>query len=174
LLLCGEARNWSVKEVIGNSLVPVADSYAVAVALYKEYHCGADCCSNSRSIASNVDTVLTTTCKAMCCTHVPIVAAVAIKRDAIAVDTCNALHIRVHCRALQLEVGSDVPLEKTVGTGTSWKGRAQQIALLKAKLKAAQQQLAAGSAADYDCSVADDLTTASYFDNTTAGERTAL
>jgi hypothetical protein len=81
---------------------------------------------------------------------------------------CTATHL--HCRALQLEVGSDVPLEKTVGTGTSWKGRAQQIALLKAKLKAAQQLVAAaGSTPDYDCSVADDLTTASYFDHTTAG-----
>jgi hypothetical protein len=96
-------------------------------------------------------------------------AALLAKVNTVLTHTCNALHTCVLFRALQLEVGSDVPLEKTVGTGTSWKGRAQQIALLKAKLKAAQQQLAAGSAADYDCSVADDLTTASYFDNTTAG-----
>lgn len=42
-------------------------------------------------------------------------------------------------RALLKEVGDDTPLSKLVEAGSEWRGRAQQISLLKAKVTDLQQ-----------------------------------
>ena len=42
-------------------------------------------------------------------------------------------------RALVKEVGDDTPLTKLVEGGSDWRGRAQQISLLKAKVTDLQQ-----------------------------------
>lgn len=42
-------------------------------------------------------------------------------------------------RALLKEVGDDTPLSKLVEAGSDWRGRAQQISLLKAKVTDLQQ-----------------------------------
>eukprot|EP00741_Cyanophora_paradoxa_P005136 tig00000863_g4978.t1 len=44
-------------------------------------------------------------------------------------------------RALQREVGDDVPLQKVIDEGSSWRGRAQEISLLKTKVKELKRQL---------------------------------
>lgn len=38
-------------------------------------------------------------------------------------------------KALQREVGEDVPLTKVLEEGTDWRGRAQQLALLKDRVR---------------------------------------
>jgi hypothetical protein len=54
-------------------------------------------------------------------------------------------------RALAKEVGEDVPLQKVIEDGGSWRGRAQQITLLKARLGDVRRTAsAAGLAADGD------------------------
>lgn len=42
-------------------------------------------------------------------------------------------------RALAKEVGDEMPLSKVVEAGSEWRGRAQQISLLKAKVSELQQ-----------------------------------
>lgn len=42
-------------------------------------------------------------------------------------------------RALAKEVGDDTPISKVVEGGSDWRGRAQQITLLKAKISDLQQ-----------------------------------
>lgn len=42
-------------------------------------------------------------------------------------------------RALVKEVGDETPLSKLVEAGSDWRGRAQQIGLLKAKVNDLQQ-----------------------------------
>ena len=42
-------------------------------------------------------------------------------------------------RALAKEVGDETPLSKVVEGGSEWRGRAQQISLLKAKISELQQ-----------------------------------
>ena len=42
-------------------------------------------------------------------------------------------------RALAKEVGDETPLSKVIEGGSEWRGRAQQISLLKAKISELQQ-----------------------------------
>ncbi|KAL7752406.1 hypothetical protein RI367_001940 [Sorochytrium milnesiophthora] len=57
--------------------------------------------------------------------------------------------LRATQRALAQEVGEDIPISKLLEEGATWKGRAQQISLLKDKIKLLTKRLAAAAASTH-------------------------